>query len=101
MGWDPKFAGGSHTVWIRPHRARCSREDAADLVWLRDAFSCGQLRKVYRFVTAKNVSWDEHGRDPDCAPQKKRTVMIVKRGAIRLVAVSGILRIPSSGASVR
>ena len=83
MGWDPKFAGGlAHRLDTPTSGQVLSARTPDDLVWLRDAFSAGQLRKVYRFVTAKNVSWDEHTVETPIAHHKrKRAVMIVKRGA--------------------
>ena len=79
----PSLPGGSHTVWIRPHRARCSPRGRPLISYGFEMPSlAGQLRKVYRFVTAKNVSWDEHTVEtPIAHHKKKRAVMIVKRGA--------------------
>ena len=82
-GWDPKFAGGiAHRLDIPTSGQVLSARTPDDLDWLREAFSSRRLRKVYRFVTAKSVSWDEHTVEtPIAHHKKKRAVMIVKRGA--------------------
>jgi len=82
-GWDPKFAGGlAHRLDTPTSGQVLSARTPSDLAWLREAFGSGQLKKVYRFVSAKVVSWDEHTVEaPIAHHKKKRAVMIVKRGS--------------------
>ena len=82
-GWDPKFAGGlAHRLDTPTSGQVLSAKTLADLDWLRAAFAGGGLRKVYRFVSARSVPWDEHTVEaPIAHHKKKRAVMIVKRGA--------------------
>ena len=83
VGWDPKFAGGlAHRLDTPTSGQVLSAKTMADLDWLRASFAAGRLRKVYRFVSARSVPWDEHVVDtPIAHHKKKRAVMIVKRGA--------------------
>ena len=94
VGWDPKFAGGlAHRLDTPTSGQVLSAKSTTDLDWLRASFVAGRLRKVYRFVSARSVPWDEHVVDtPIAHHKKKRAVMIVKRGPTPRVAASGILR---------
>ena len=82
VGWDPSFAGGlAHRLDTPTSGQVVSARSESDLVWIRGLFADGQLTKVYRFVSAADVPWDEHQTDrPIAHDKRKRSRMVVQRG---------------------
>lgn len=81
-GWPDHFEGGiAHRLDTPTSGQVLSARTEGDLEWLRGLFASGLLRKVYRFVSAGEVQWDEHMVDTPIAHDKrKRSRMIVQRG---------------------
>ena len=80
--WPPGFQGGlAHRLDTPTSGQLLAAATREDLDWIRGLFSTGRLRKVYRFVSDGEVSWDEHVVDTPIAHDKrKRSKMIVQRG---------------------
>ena len=80
--WPEGFEGGlAHRLDIPTSGQVISAKTPEDLMWLRHLFSTGQLNKVYRFVSAGSVSWDEHTvQTPIAHDKRKRSKMVVQRG---------------------
>ena len=80
--WEPRFAGGlAHRLDTPTSGQVLSARSEDDLVWLRNLFAAGHLEKVYRFVSAGQVSWDDNGVNTAIAHHRtKRSIMVCQRG---------------------
>ena len=80
--WPDGFTGGfAHRLDTPTSGQVLSAQRLQDLVWLRELFGSGALRKVYRFISRGHVAWDAHQVDTPIAHDKrKRAKMVVQRG---------------------
>jgi 23S rRNA-/tRNA-specific pseudouridylate synthase len=81
--WPDGFAAGiAHRLDVHTSGALLLANDPQALVQLRMHFSSGELRKTYRFVSAKEVRWDSNQCErPVAHDRRKKGRMVVQRGA--------------------
>lgn len=82
MPWPAGFEGGiAHRLDTATSGivVACTSPQALEV--LRASFAAGGLRKRYRFVTRREVDWDEHTVDLAIAhDRRRRSRMVVQRG---------------------
>ncbi|NCG22275.1 MAG: hypothetical protein GWP91_24935 [Rhodobacterales bacterium] len=81
--WPPGFEGGvAHRLDISTSGAIAVADTPEELVSIRAHFSEKMLVKTYRFLSNKQVSWDENSCDLAIGHAKgKKGKMVVRRGA--------------------
>lgn len=80
--WPDGFGAGiAHRLDTPTSGQVIAAVSPSDLAELRQRFSAGSLRKVYRFVAAGQVPWDAHTVDtPIAHDRRRRSRMVVERG---------------------
>lgn len=104
VGWPAGFEGGiAHRLDTATSGAVAVASDPEQLAWLRELFGRRRLRKVYRFVAARDVSWDTNRCAlPVAHDRRRKGRMIVQRGRATphrgrwLPAVTQLLRLDGS-----
>jgi 23S rRNA-/tRNA-specific pseudouridylate synthase len=81
--WPEGFAGGiAHRLDVQTSGALLVADDPAELTAIRAAFREGAFTKRYRFVAAKDVSWDHNVCErPIAHDRRRKRRMVVQRGA--------------------
>ncbi len=80
--WPEGFAGGiAHRLDVGTSGALAVADDPEELAALRAAFQSKLLVKTYRFVSRRDVPWDDGGCDRAIAhDRRKKRRMVVQRG---------------------
>ncbi len=83
LPWPDGFPGGvAHRLDISTSGAIAVAESPEELVDIRAHFQSKHLVKTYRFLTARDVSWDHNTCDLSIGHAKgKKGKMVVQRGA--------------------
>jgi len=82
VAWPQGFAGGlAHRLDVGTSGAVAVAADPAQLAALRQAFAEGALHKTYRFLSAREVPWDDNSCDrPIAHDRRRKRRMVVRRG---------------------
>ncbi len=82
LAWPEGFAGGiAHRLDVGTSGALAVADDPEELEALRVAFAAKGLVKTYRFLTRREVPWDEGGCDRAVAHDRRhKRRMVVQRG---------------------
>jgi 23S rRNA-/tRNA-specific pseudouridylate synthase len=83
VAWPQGFAGGiAHRLDTATSGALLLADDLDELATLRGLFRDGVLQKVYRFVAARRVPWDENSIErPIAHDPRHKSRMVVLRGS--------------------